>query len=52
MAVVAGEPYGYDVAVFRRELVDQLPGVVGRAVIDQDQLEPLAACARAAVVIW
>ena len=43
MAVVAGEPDRDDVAVFRREFVDQLPGVVGRAVIDQNQLEPLAA---------
>ena len=43
MSMVAGKPDGDDVAVFRRELVDQLPGVVGRAVIDQDQFEPLAA---------
>ena len=43
MAVIAGEPDRDDVAVFRREFVDQLPGVVGRAVVDEDQLEPLAA---------
>ena len=43
MPVVAREPDRDDVAVFRREFVDQLPGVVGRAVVDEDQFEPLAA---------
>ena len=43
VAVVAGEPDRDDIAVFRREFVDQLPGAVGRSIVDHDQFVALSA---------
>jgi hypothetical protein len=43
MTMISRKPNRDHVAIFGRKLVDELPGIVGRAVVDKNQLEFLTA---------
>ena len=43
VTVIARQPNGNDIAVLGRKLIDELPGVVGRSVVDKNQLKSLTA---------